>query len=209
MFLISITSLLWKQVDQLFIFSNTFRRLWKLYVGHYFMFCLILIAAPITQAYFPRLVDLIARNKNTDLVENYRLMSQMIVVLIGSAAFLLCFYSSDIVYLWTSNIEIAQEIGLIVILLSLSSLIISMLYSPYNFLIAKGITKPVLLINITGLIFILPSIFILVPIYGVVGIIIVKLMIDLIRFLVYSVIIRNHFKSLRILTILKDNTILS
>jgi O-antigen/teichoic acid export membrane protein len=208
MFFISLTTFAWKQSDQLFLFAL----LPLTDYGNFMLattFCssLILIAAPITQAYFPRLVNLISRKKEKELLTDYRLMSHIILVLIGSVSFLFFTYSYEVVYIWTSSLILAEELKLLVEFLSLSSLLIAMLYSPYNFLIAKGITQPILVLNISGLVIIFPSIFYLVPIYGAIGIILVKIILDILRFFVYSILLKKHFSSLNLREFYKENLI--
>ncbi len=207
MFMISITALLWKQADQLFIFALIpLEEFGNFMLAVTLCSALVLVAAPVTQAYFPRIVKLLSNGDEPEILQSYRFMSQVINTLIGSAVIIICFYSYEIVLFWTSDHSIAMNIYRLVFFLSISSLIISMLYPPYNFLVAQGRTKHILALNIMGLIIILPSIFIFLPLYGLLSIILIKLFIDFIRFLFYSKVINSQINSYTLLQIYKDST---
>lgn len=192
MFLLTITHILWKQVDQFLLVS-------LLPLEEYGQFslamtlgsALIIAISPVTQAYYPKLVELLSRNYNDELRKNYNSMSQTITFFISSAGLMMFFYSEEIVFIWTGDAAISQTIETLVSLLAISSILIAQLYGPYNYFIARGNTIFPVLLNSSCLVIIIPMIFILAPRYGAIGVIILKIIADLFRMFFYGLAMKK------------------
>ena len=142
--------------------------------GHYILSWTVasstlLLALPISQAYYPKFVDLVANKKDVGLCKLYHQGSQMVSLLVGSFAVILLFFRNDIVFLWTGDAELASNVSPILLPLVLGCFLNCLVWMPYQIQLAYGWTRFGLWVNLVGVIFILPAIYIFTPMYGGVG----------------------------------------
>ena len=70
---------------------------------------LYMLMSPITQAWYPRLCELYARNDRVALAETYHQGAQLVSVIAGSAAIVLILFSETFLRLWTQDPELAGD----------------------------------------------------------------------------------------------------
>lgn len=130
---------------------------------------LALIAAPTTQAIYPKMVEYIAQEKQQELTNLYHQGSQLISVLIAPAAMMLIFFGKDIIYLWSGDINLATKTAPILLPLALGSFLNGLMWMPYQLQLAHGCTSFAVKVNIIAVTLLVPAIFFITPHYGAVG----------------------------------------
>lgn len=130
---------------------------------------LSVLIGPITQAYYPRMTELVTRGDEGDLIAVYHRGAQMISVLVGSASMMLILFGERLVALWTGNISLAHDVAPLVALLALGNLINSLIYIPYMLQLAHGWSNFAVKTNIVAVTVLVPAIFWATPRYGAIG----------------------------------------
>ncbi|MEQ1599421.1 MAG: oligosaccharide flippase family protein [Methylotenera sp.] len=130
---------------------------------------LALIAAPTTQAIYPKMVKYVAQEKKQELANLYHQGSQLISVLIAPVAMMLIFFCEDIIYLWSGDINLAKETAPILLPLALGSYLNGLMWMPYQLQLAHGWTSFAVKVNSIAVALLVPAIFWVTPRYGAVG----------------------------------------
>ena len=130
---------------------------------------LYMLIQPITQAFYPRLCELYARNDNAGLVETYHMGAQLVSVFAGSTAIVIIFFSESLLRLWTLDDALAARSAPLLSLLALGNLLNGLMWIPYQTQLAHGWTSLTVRINIVAVFLIVPAIFLVTPSYGAVG----------------------------------------
>jgi len=108
-------------------------------------------------------------NMRSDLIKVYRDATQIVSVISGAAAITMFFCSETVVYLWTGDAKLAQEVSPILSLYSLGNGILSIGAFPYYLQYAKGNLKYHLFGNLGLLLFLIPLIILAAREYGAIG----------------------------------------
>lgn len=130
---------------------------------------LALIAAPTTQAIYPKMVEYVAQEKKQELTNLYHQGAQLISVLIAPVATMLIFFGEDIIYLWSGDINLATKITPILLPLVLGSFLNCLVWMPYQLQLAHGWTSFAVKVNSIAVALLVPAIFWVTPRYGAVG----------------------------------------
>jgi len=130
---------------------------------------LYMLILPITQAFYPRLCELYARNDTAALVKTYHMGAQLVSVLAGSAAIVIIVFSESLLRLWTLDNALAARSAELLSLLALGNLLNGLMWIPYHTQLAHGWTSLAVRINIVAVLLIVPAIFWATPRYGAVG----------------------------------------
>ena len=130
---------------------------------------LALIAAPTTQAIYPKMVEYVAQQKQQELAKLYHQGAQLITVLIAPAAMMLIFFGKDIIYLWSGNINLASKTAPILLPLALGNYLNGLMWMPYQLQLAHGWTSFAIRVNIIAVTLLVPTIFLVTPRFGAVG----------------------------------------
>lgn len=127
------------------------------------------LVGPISQAWSPKLSSLSASNDDIRIRATYHLGSQLVSVLVGSAAVVLIVFSDVIIALWTNDKDLAQRISAIVCLLTFGNLLNCLMWIPYQLQLAYGCTSIMLRINAFCVAVVVPSILLITPKFGMEG----------------------------------------
>lgn len=127
------------------------------------------ITGPIVEAYYPHMTKLVTRKDESELVAVYHRGSQVVSVLVGSAAMMLILFGQRLVALWTGNLILAHDVAPLVALLALGTLIHSLMHIPYMLQLAHGWTSFGVNINVVAVIVLVPAILWSTPRYGAIG----------------------------------------
>jgi O-antigen/teichoic acid export membrane protein len=127
------------------------------------------ITGPIVQAYYPHMTELVTRKDESGLIAVYHRGSQVVSVLVGSAAMMLILFGERLVALWTGNLALAHDVAPLVALLALGTLLHSLMHIPYMLQLAHGWTSFGVNINIVAVIVLVPAISWATPRYGALG----------------------------------------
>lgn len=130
---------------------------------------ILMLLAPIGQAWFPRLSALQANGDEVEFIKAYHQGSQLISVVVGTAAIILIFFSQTILQLWTQNVELASHTSTILSFLVLGNFLNGLMWMPYQAQLAHGWTSLSLRINIVSVLIVVPAIFLVTPYYGAEG----------------------------------------
>lgn len=127
------------------------------------------LVGPITQAYYPRMTELLTRGDEEKLITTYHRGAQMVSVLVGSAAMMLILFGERIVALWTGNPSIAYNVAPLVAILALGTLLNSLMHIPYMLQLAHGWSSFAAKVNFVVVAVLVPAIFWATPRYGAIG----------------------------------------
>jgi O-antigen/teichoic acid export membrane protein len=130
---------------------------------------LALIAAPTTQAIYPKMIEYVAQNNQVALINLYHQGAQLITVLIAPISLMLMFFGQDIIYLWSGDLSLSTKVAPILLPLALGNLLNGFMWMPYQLQLAHGWTGFAVKVNTIAVIVLVPAIFLAVPRYGAVG----------------------------------------
>lgn len=130
---------------------------------------LFLIIGPISQSWSPKLAELYALNDKTKLIEKYHQGSQLVTVIMGSAAMIFIFFGETILFLWTNDADLAKKSSIVFRLLSIGNFLNGQTTMPYLMQMSAGRTSLLTKINIFAVLFFVPSLICITPKYGAIG----------------------------------------
>lgn len=128
-----------------------------------------LLIVPITQAFYPRMVELVSNVGEGELVELYHLGAQIVTVLTLPVALTFFFHGDKVIFLWSGDTLLARNVGLVLAPLVLGTFLNGMMHLPYQLQLANGWTSFTVKINLVGVAVLIPAILWVVPRYGAVG----------------------------------------
>lgn len=128
-----------------------------------------MIIVPVTQAVYPRIVNLSTREDPAELIAVYHQVSQLIIVLIAPAAMLLCFFASGVVFMWSGNSDLVQNTAPLLSILVIGSFLNGLSYLPYQIQIAHGWISLLIKANVLIVLVLIPLIYLVAPKYGAEG----------------------------------------
>ena len=167
---ISLLSLLLMQVDKILL-----SRILSLEAFGYYSLAgvvsgaLYMLLSPVTAVYYPRFNELLARNEDEALVKLYHQASQIVTVIVGSAAVVLITFAEQILFLWTSNLTLTMQVAPIMAVLALGSFMHCLMFIPYQIQLAYGWTLLSIRINTVAVVILVPLLLWFVPIYGAIA----------------------------------------
>ena len=129
-----------------------------------------MVVGPITSGIFPFMVEKSTRNEESVLIRYYHQGSQLVASLTTPVALVLLFFAEPAIYMWSGNMELAKNAAPILSVLVIGSYLNSLMWMPYQFQLANGITKIILVGNLVATVIFVPGIYFLLPISGVIGI---------------------------------------
>jgi O-antigen/teichoic acid export membrane protein len=127
---------------------------------------LLLLMAPIAQAYYPRLSYLVATGDNLQLAKQYHDGSRLVTLCVAPACVLMAFFSNQILLTWSADRDLAEGTALLLTLLAVGNGIHSLMHMPYMLQLASGWSSLSARMNLVACIIFLPAILIAVPRYG-------------------------------------------
>lgn len=130
---------------------------------------LYFLIQPITQAWFPRISELLAGDDQNRLANAYHQGAQLVTVILGSAALVLMVAGEACLVLWTQDAVLAHRVAPILSLLALGNLLNGLVWIPYQMQLAYGWTTLAVRGSIVAVTFIVPAILWVTPRYGAEG----------------------------------------
>ena len=130
---------------------------------------LFMVVGPVTAAIYPRMVELSTQDSQSAFIAIYHQGAQLITILIAPAAMLLGFFPSGIMFMWSGNVELAENTAPILSALALGTFLNALMWLPYQCQLAHGWTSLTLKINLAAVAALIPAIFWVVPRYGALG----------------------------------------
>lgn len=121
---------------------------------------------PITQAFYPRLCELQARDEQVALIETYHKGAQLVSVFAGSVAIVIITYAETFLRVWTQDSSLAHQTSSLLRLLMLGNLLNGLMWIPYQIQLAHGWTSLSVRSNIIAVTLIVPAIYWVTPRFG-------------------------------------------
>lgn len=136
-------------------------------------------SGPVGQAYFPVFTQLSSKKDEPRLAAAFHKSMQLLVTIMGPVAIMLVFFSAPILVLWTNDMAIAHEVGPLLTVLVLGTLLNGLMWLPYQLQLAHGWTSLSMRINACAVVILVPAIFWAVPKYGAMGVAWIWVMLNL------------------------------
>lgn len=115
---------------------------------------------------FPKLCELVAANDHAKLISFYHTASQLLSVLVTPASAVIFFFSSELLILWTRNINVAQQGHKILSIYVVGSVLNCILSIPYAAQLAFGRLRMAMATNLICLALAFPLMYFLFQTYG-------------------------------------------
>lgn len=130
---------------------------------------LIVLINPITQAFFPRLSELVARSEQRQLVRSYHVAAQLATVFAAPAALILVFFGRDLLFLWSGDRTLAEEVAPVLALLAAGTLLNCLMHVPFITQFAYGRIDITVKTNLVAVAVLLPAVYLASLRYGAMG----------------------------------------
>lgn len=127
------------------------------------------ISGPLTQAFYPRFTELVSKLDNDGLSTQFRLVSQLMNVLVLPPSAAIIFLSQPIIFVWTGDQSIAEGVSPILNIMVIGAVLAASSYPAACVLFSKKHLKPVITINLICIIVLLPSLILMVNYFGAMG----------------------------------------
>jgi O-antigen/teichoic acid export membrane protein len=114
------------------------------------------LVSPLFTAVFPWLSQAIVTEDREAVRKAFHLSAQLIALIVYPAAFILIYFSRDILLLWTGSGTVSQSSAGVLSLLALGALLNSVMVTPYTLQIASGWTRLSVTINAMLLLITIP-----------------------------------------------------
>ncbi len=128
-----------------------------------------IIAFPVSNAIYPRFIQLVAIQNFSELTNLYHRSCQLVSVLIIPVGLVLALFSKEIMLLWTGSELAAQNSYLLVSVLVTASTLMGLMLMPYALQLAFAWTRLSLIFNFVGTLLLIPSMIFFVARYGALG----------------------------------------
>ncbi len=135
------------------------------------------VVFPVIQSFYPTFSEYFALNRNVDAA--YKFGMKILCFLVVPIGTVLCFFSKQILLLWTQNSVIAEHTYKIVILLSIAKTLEGMVQLPWSLTFAFGWRKGVLYQQFISLLIMVPSMIWAIIHFGSLGACVVLIVINL------------------------------
>lgn len=166
--------------------------------GHYMLatVCassIYILVNPIFNIAYPKFSNLVAQEKNVDLLGHYHMISRLLATMVFPTAMLAILLSKELITLWTGNIAIAVNVAPLVSFLVFGYALHGIMHMPYALMLAYGEVRLVYLIYIPLAILMLPLTTILSINYGAFGGAFAQLLLFVFYTLLGTLVIHKHF----------------
>lgn len=124
---------------------------------------------PLVTATYPRFTQLVSLDNIVGLTNLYHRSCQLMSVLILPAALVVGLFSSELLLVWTRNPITVENTHIILSLLVIGTALNGLEGLPFSLQLSYGWTKLIFFTNVTGMLFLIPSLIFLILHYGAVG----------------------------------------
>lgn len=167
---ISVVSIILGQTDKVILSKLLSLEQFGYYILAFTMgSALILFAAPVSTALFPKLSELVAAENTEEIVRIYHKGCQLVSLFVFPAGILIAFFPREILMLWTHDPKIVENTHLLLSLVIVGYLLNAVVTLPYILQLAYGWTSLSFYKNIVAIIILIPLLFLLIPYLGAVG----------------------------------------
>jgi len=176
MLLLSFATLILTQIDKILIAKLLpLEELGKYSIAVILGNCINYIIGPIISTYYPKLCQYSDYNEKL-FIYTFHKLSQLVTIASSSVVLVIVFNPETIIYLWTRDKIMAKEVSFVLQILLISNIFYSFHLSAYNAQLAKGWTKISIVMVLVSIPFVVSSMLIFIPKYGIVASAVVYLM---------------------------------
>lgn len=156
---ISMLSLLLTQLDKLLLSRLVDLEAFGYYTLAATVAAIIYMAiGPVTQAVYPRLVQLYVSGDRSDLTSLYHDGAQFVTVITAPALVLLSMHSESVIFVWSGNMELARNVAPILAILSVGAFLNGLMHMPYQLQLSHGWVSFALRVNVISVACMVPAI---------------------------------------------------
>lgn len=130
---------------------------------------LFVLVTPISVALLPRFTALYSDNNSVEASRLFHIILKAITILIFTVSATLIFNSSEIIWAWTGNIEIAKKASVFMPYMVFGTSLLVLMMLPFDIAIANGYTRLNNIIGILSICFTIPAYIYMVNQYGPLG----------------------------------------
>ena len=127
------------------------------------------VILPITLAIRPKLTILYENNNEKELIEFYHKSAQLMSIMSIPLGIILILFSKEILWIWTNDMYIVEEISLIVSLLVTGTLLNGMMHVPYSLQLSAGWSSLSAKSNIVLFFLMIPILILSINKYGMIA----------------------------------------
>jgi O-antigen/teichoic acid export membrane protein len=127
------------------------------------------LSGPVFAAILPRLTQLAAKGEEASAGSIFQKSGQLMAVLVTPFSLFLAAFAEEIVALWTRDPEAARAIRWVVAMLAVGTMLSGMIQVPLAHLMAQARLRPLLVINLGGLLVSVPLLVVLIDRAGING----------------------------------------
>jgi len=128
-----------------------------------------MIIGPVTQAIYPRMVELAINVDKSGLAAIYHESVQLVVVAIAPPVLALTVFAEGAVFAWSGDVGLAGNTAPLLVPLVLGTFLNGLMWMPYHCQLAHGWTSLTVKVNLVAVSVLVPAIFWIVPTYGGIG----------------------------------------
>jgi O-antigen/teichoic acid export membrane protein len=167
---ISIVSFALTQIDKLVVSKMVLLE----FVGYYnlaFVLANIMITviSPMQTVFFPKFSAMVASNQQQQLTDLFHKTARWISIIVIPMGCLFVIFSKEILFLWTKNAVLTEHTAPILRFAAIGTVCNCLMWVPYFYMLAKGITRYTIYQNIIGSLVLTPLLFWWTGKYGAVG----------------------------------------
>lgn len=168
---IAVVSILLSQIDKIVLIKFVPISIFGFYtIASLIASSLSRVSAPLGQTFYPRLVQLVEQKNEVTLVKTFHQACQLMSVCIVPVSIVICFFSKQILFLWTHNEEVSNNSSAVLSILIIGYMFNSLASVPYLLQLAFGWTKLTFYQNIFITIILIPFLIFITPKYGILGV---------------------------------------
>lgn len=143
-------------------------------LGYYMLASMVamglnLIIVPIFSAMYPRLTQLVASQDSHAVRQLYHKGCQIMTVLVMPVALTLCFFSEELLQIWTLDPSIAKHSAPILSLLVIGTAFNALMNIPYALQLAHGWLRLSIFTNVIAVVVLIPALIWMISAHGVIG----------------------------------------
>lgn len=127
------------------------------------------LVVPISNAFYPRLTQLVALHDRARLLSTYRQGCALVAVAIIPLVVTVALFSNEIVFAWTGDKGLALQCAPIASLLVLGTGFNALMFMPYMLQLSNGSTRLTLSVNLVSVVALVPLVYVLATRYGAFG----------------------------------------
>ena len=124
------------------------------------------ISGPLFNVYYPRLIQLVQRNEQENLLKTYRVSYTLMALAVVPFSLWLAFFGKEILFLWTHDKNVAEAAAGALAFITLGTMCNALMNMPYAIQLAHNMTRLALIQNLVTLVIIGPLIWYLATHWG-------------------------------------------